>query len=159
MRIQTRRGSAALLPLLVLVAGCGGAGDATPTTSTAAERPALPAPVVERLVAHSDAVALKLAAGDVCGAAQEADKLQGEYVAIVNEGGVPTVFQEEIGARVNELVDSVNCPPPPAAPETQAEEDAGGDDGANGKANGRKKDKDKAKGHGKGKGKHGGGDD
>jgi hypothetical protein len=158
MRIPTRPGSAALLPLLVLVAGCGGAGEATPTTSTAAERPALPAPVVERLVAHSDAVALKLAAGDVCGAAQEADKLQGEYVAIVNEGGVPTVFQEEIGARVNELVDSVNCPPPPAPTETQAGEDAGGDDRGNGKANDRKKDKDKAKGHGKGKGK-GGGDD
>lgn len=158
MRIPTRRGSAALLPLLVLVAGCGGADDATPTTSTAAERPALAAPVVERLVAHSDAVALKLAAGDVCGAAQEADKLQGEYVAVVNEGGVPTIFQEEIGARVNELVDSINCPPPPAPTQTQAEDGAGGDDRGNGKANGRKKDK--ANDHGKGKrDKHGGGDD
>jgi len=159
MRIPTRRGSAALLPLLVLVAGCGGAGDATPTTSTAAERPALATPVVERLVAHSDAVALKLAAGDVCGAAQEADKLQHEYVAVVNEGAVPAVFQEEIGARVNELVDTVNCPPPPAPAQTQAEEGgAGGDDRGNGKAKGRKKDKGKDNGKGKSD-KHGGGDD
>jgi hypothetical protein len=155
MRIRTRPGSAALLPLLVVVAGCGGAGDATPTTSTAAERPALAAPVAERLIAHSDAVALKLAAGDVCGAAHEADRLQDEYVAVVNEGRVPGAFQEEIGARVNELVDSVNCPPPAPAPaateQAKAEdEEKDDDDDDNGKGKGRGKDKgERGKGRGK----------
>jgi len=145
MRIRTRPGSAALLPLLLVVAGCGGGGadDATPTTTTAAERTALAAPAAERLVVHSDAVALKLAAGDVCGAAEEADKLQGEFVALVDEGEVPTTFREELGARVTELVNGVNCPPPAPTTTRAADDDH---DRGKGKSKGRKKDKGK---HGK----------
>ena len=152
MRIRTRPASAALLPLLLAVAaGCGGgADDASSPTTTAGDRPALAAPAAERLVVHSDAVALKLAAGDECGAAEEADKLRGEFVALVNEGQIPATFQEDLGARVNELVDSVNCPPPAPAPAaTQAEEDDDGHDDGKGKAKGRKK-RDTGGKHGKG---------
>jgi hypothetical protein len=142
MRIRTPPGSGRLFPLLIVLAlaGCGGSGgggddDATPTT-----RPTLAAPTVDRLVARSDTIALKLAAGDECGAAHEADALAADAIAAVNAGEIPAVYQEELVARTQELVNGVNCPPPVVQPEPQADADEG-DDSGHGKKKGHKKKK------------------
>ena len=105
--------------LLVALAGCGGGGtdEATPPP-----RPTLAKATADRLVARSDTIALKLAAGDTCGAAQEADALNGDAIAAVNDGKIPGAFQEELLARTQELVNAVNCPPPVVQPEPQADE-------------------------------------
>jgi len=105
--------------LLVVLAGCGGGGtdEATPPP-----RPTLAKATADRLVARSDTIALKLAAGDTCGAAQEADALNGDAIAAVNDGKIPGAFQEELLARTQELVNAVNCPPPVVQPEPQADQ-------------------------------------
>jgi hypothetical protein len=142
MRIRTPPGSGRLLPLLILVAlvGCGGSGgggdDATATT-----RPTLEAATADRLVARSDTIALKLAAGDECGAAHEADALAADAIAAVNAGEIPAVFQEELVARTQELVNAVNCPPPVVQPEPQADDDEDDDGSGRGKKKGHKKNK------------------
>lgn len=59
--------------------------------------------------------------------------MKDETIAAINAGEVPTAFQEDLTARVNELVNNVNCPPPP---EEEVEEDE--DEGR-----GKKKGKDK----------------
>ena len=122
--------------LLVLLAGCGGGGtdEATPPP-----RPTLAKATADRLVARSDTIALKLAAGDTCGAAQEADALNGDAIAAVNDGKIPGAFQEELLARTQELVNAVNCPPPVVQPEPQADEHKSG----RGKKKGHKNKKSK----------------
>jgi hypothetical protein len=102
--------------------------------------------VAERLAARSDAVADRLAAGDECGAAHEADALHGDAVAAVEGGAVPAVLRDELLVTARELVDAVNCPappPPPAPAADEAEEDDDDDDGKPGK--GKKKGKAKGK--------------
>ena len=138
--MRTPRPRGLLLPLVVALAGCGG-GEA----STQPERPALGAAVAGRLAARSDAVAAKLAAGDLCGAAHEADALRAQAVAAVDAGDVPASFRAGLLTTARGLVDAVNCPPPPAA------QPAASDDGEPDKPGKRKaKGKDK---HGT-KGKH-----
>jgi hypothetical protein len=124
--------------LLVALAGCGGGGtdEATPPP-----RPTLAKATADRLVARSDTIALKLAAGDTCGAAQEADALNADAIDAVNAGEIPPVFQEELVARTQELVNAVNCPAPVAQPEPQAEEDEDDDGPGRGKKKGHKKKK------------------
>jgi hypothetical protein len=139
--MRTRRPRALLLPLVVALAGCGGAGKA----STPPERPALGAAVAERLASRSDAVAARLAAGDVCGAAHEADALRAQAVAAVAAGEVPPSFRAGLLTTARGLVDAVNCPPPPAAQPAATDGEAG-DRGQPGTR--------KAKGKGKAKGKH-----
>lgn len=122
--------------LLAAAAGCGGGEverDAVPT---------LPAALAAELAGRSDAVAERLEADDPCGALAEAEALQADTIAAVNQGRVPAPFQEELGAAVASLVASIDCtpaPPPPASDEDDEEEE----DGENGKR----------KGGGKGKGK------
>jgi hypothetical protein len=151
MRTRTRRGSTLLLPLVLVLAlaGCGG-GDEAAGTQARPDPPLLAAPVAERLAARSDAVSDGLAAGDVCGAAHEADALHGEALAAVEAGEVPPALRDELLATARALVDAVNCPPPP--PEEVADEgdddegDEGDDDGdddepGEGKKKGKKKGK------------------
>jgi hypothetical protein len=145
MRIRTPRASAAALLLPVLVAACGG-GDAAAPAETTARTPRLAAPVAEQLAARSDAIAARLAAGDVCGAAHEADALRAATVEAINAGRIPAAYQEDLGARVNELVDAVNCPPPPAPATTAAAPPESAAKPGKGKAKGHDKQK---------KGKHG----
>ena len=70
----------------------------------------------------------------------------------INAGAVPRAYQEGLQARVNELVNEVNCPPPPPAPEPEEEEEeeqeeapqegeGDGDGEGNGKGKGKGKDK------------------
>lgn len=101
-------------------------------------------------MARSDTIALKLAAGDECGAAREADALAADVIDAINAGEIPAPFQEELGARSQELVNAVNCPPPVVQPEQQADEDHGDDGPGRGKKKGheKKKKKKEKKGHG-----------
>ncbi|MGE5691435.1 MAG: hypothetical protein ACM33B_12840 [Pseudomonadota bacterium] len=105
--------------------------------------------MADRLAARSDAIAAKLAAGDACGAAQEADALRAATVEAINAGQIPAAYQEDLGARVNELVEAVNCPPP--APETtEAAQPEPPATPGKGKAKGHDKQKPKGK-HGRGR--------
>lgn len=90
---------------MVAVAGCGGGGDAVPPPGPAIERA-----TAERLASTSDAIADALDGGDVCGAAGLADELNGQVIEAINAGRIPPTFQEDLQARANELVNTVNCP-------------------------------------------------
>jgi hypothetical protein len=72
----------------------------------------------------------------VCTAAGRADELRAQVTEAINAGAVPARFQEELSAKANELVNEVNCPPPPV----EADDGEEGDEG-----NGRGKDKKKKK--------------
>ena len=104
--------------VLALAAACGG-GDARP------EEPGLPRAVAERLARESEAIADKLDAGDVCGAAQQADTLVDSVEQAITAGGVPDAFQAELTANAQQLQNDVNCPQPqpPPAPDCDALEE------------------------------------
>jgi hypothetical protein len=95
-----------------LLVGCGG--------DEAAPGPTLPRGLAADLAAQSDAIADTLAAGNVCGAAEQADVLLDDVVAAIEAGRVHAAFQESLTATANELRDQINCPqpdqPPPAPP-------------------------------------------
>ena len=112
-------------------AGCGSGTEPPPPP------PKLSVAIAEPLAARSDKVAELLAAGDACGALEEARRLQQDAVEAINEGRVPGAFQEHLGTVVNDLAGRIQCIAPP-------EED----------------DEERGRGKGKGKGKkHGKGDD
>jgi hypothetical protein len=122
------RKSILLFAVALAASGCGGGERSADTT--APPRPTLPRNVAEDLAARSDAVADALDAGDVCTAAVRADELRGATITAINNGQVPQEFQEDLQARANELVNTVNCPPPPTTTEKTDE---------NGKGPGKKK--------------------
>jgi hypothetical protein len=108
-----RRGGTwlALAGAVLALAACGGGGDARP------EEASLPRSVAERLAQESEAIADKLDAGDVCGAAQQADTLVDSVEQAIAAGEVPEAFQAELTANAQQLQNDVNCPqpePPPA---------------------------------------------
>ena len=123
--------------MLLAVAGCGG-GE---TERDAAPR--LPAALAAELAGRSDAVAERLEADDPCGALAEAEALQADTIAAVNEGRVPAPFQEELGAAVASLIASIECTPAPPPPVSDEEDDEEEDDGEQGKGKGRGKGKGK----------------
>lgn len=92
-----------------MVAGCGGGGgdggDAVSPPGPAIERT-----TAEQLASTSDAIADALDAGDVCGAAGLADQLNDEVIEAINAGRIPSAYMEDLQARANELVNTVNCP-------------------------------------------------
>ena len=94
------------------------------TTPPPDDQPRLAAPTAERLAVRADTIAAKLAAGDTCGAAHEADALAADADAAVNAGEIPAVYREDLVARTQELANAVNCPPPPVpAADEEADED------------------------------------
>lgn len=116
----------------LLAAGCG--------SEERAAKPQLPGALAERLASRSDAVADRLDRGDACAARAEAEALQAETIAAVNERRVPQAFQEELLGSVTALVESIECVPPPPAAEEDDEDD---EDRGKGKDKGKgKKDRD-----------------
>jgi hypothetical protein len=100
----------------VALAGCGGDGEAP------APAPTLPRALASDLAAQSDAIAEAYAAGDVCGAAGQADVLLDAVMAAIEEGRVPGAFQESLTSTANELVNQINCPEPEPPPAEEEEE-------------------------------------
>jgi hypothetical protein len=130
----------AALACAATLAGCGG-GDTDPERRS--EPPKIPSALADELANRSEAVATKIEAGDVCGAAHDADALEDRIEALIASGDIPKRYQKELHSEAMWLRDEVNCPqaPPPAAPPAPEEEDE--DDGD---------DKGKDKGNGKGEG-------
>jgi hypothetical protein len=123
-RTRRRSARAAALAALLFAGGCGGE-EATPP-----QPPTIEQAVAERIAATSDEIAVALDDGDVCKAAGLADDLNAQVVAAINARRIPPAFQEDLQSRANELVNAVNCPPPPAVePEPEEEDDAGDEDG------------------------------
>jgi len=71
----------------------------------------------------------------VCTAAVRADELKDETLRAINARKVPPAFQEDLTARVNELVNTVNC-------ERADEDDDEGEGNGKGKKKGKKKNED-----------------
>lgn len=85
-----------------MLAGCG--GEREPAAR-------LPAALAERLAERSDSVAALLDAGEACGARSEAQQLQTDAIAAVNDGDVPDELQEELLGSVNALLAAIRCDP------------------------------------------------
>ena len=132
-------GALTALACAAALAGCGG-GEAEPERR--ADAPKIPRDVADDLAARSDAVADRFEAGDVCGAAVEADALVDETRAAIEAGDVPQRYEDELLATALELQNSINCEqaPPPPQPQPEEEEEE------------KEKDKDEDKGKGKGNG-------
>lgn len=118
--------------LSVALAGCGG-GEPEPRVV----RPTLPPDFAALLAGGSEEVAEQLDRGNPCAAQAQAQQLQREVVAGVNDGRVPPALQEELTAAVNALAAEIECTPPPPPPQADDDDEGRG----NGKAKGKKKGK------------------
>jgi hypothetical protein len=118
----------------LLVSGCGGEEEAAPPPRETITRAA-----AEALAKRSDAIAAALAAGDVCTAAGAADELKRAAQDAIDRGSVPPAYRQHLLRAADDLVNTVNCPPPTPPP---AEEDEEDDDEDRGRGKGKpKKDK------------------
>jgi len=85
--------------LALLAAGCGGE-ESGPSND-----------VAERLAVRSESVATEVEAGDACAARSEAEELQREAIAAVNDGDLPEEIQEAVLGSVNALLAAIGCDP------------------------------------------------
>jgi hypothetical protein len=98
-----RPAALASLAVVLALAGCGGA---TPTQTNSA---AIPRSVADRLAAQSESIAAAWAAGDECGAAQQADDLRHAADDAVASGDIPAAYQDELESAVVNLQNTANC--------------------------------------------------
>ncbi len=96
--------------------GCGGDSGADRT-----QAPVLPAAVGDDLAEHAAAVAQRLEAGDTCGAAHEADRLNETLRRAIADGHVADELRAKIQPPVQRLVNEVNCEEAPPPEEAQEE--------------------------------------
>ncbi len=123
------------------LAGCGG-GEAEPERRS--EQPKIPSAVANQLADRSEAVAEKLEAGDLCGAAHEADALEDRAEALIAAGDIPQRYRDELHSEAIWLRDRVNCPEPAPPPEEKEDEEE--------KKEEKEEDDNKGKGDGEGNG-------
>jgi len=90
------------------LAGCGGGEQRA--------APKIDRATAQQLADKSDAIADSVDAGDLCGAAHQADELQADAQAAVDEGRVPAQLADELERNARALVNDLNCPPPPPPP-------------------------------------------
>jgi hypothetical protein len=108
MGIRKASGPAMLLCLATLgLTACGSSEESTTTA-----RPAVSSATADRLARLSNRIASELGSGDVCHAAHAADDLQ----KAIQESDLPANLRPGVDAVAGDLVDQVNCPPPPAPP-------------------------------------------
>jgi hypothetical protein len=124
---------------LALVA-CGGG---EPEPERRSEPPRIPSAVANELAGKSEAVAQKIDAGDVCGAARDADVLEDRVEALIAAGEIPRRYRKELQSEAIWLQANVNCPQPVPPPQEDEKEDEEEKD---------EKDKDDNKGKGNGNG-------
>jgi hypothetical protein len=108
--MRWRSGSLAACSLVVVVAGCGGGGQAERTTP----QPRLPKAEARLLAARADRIASRLDAGDACAALAQATALRSEVTAAINAGRIPQAFLETLSSSVNGLVERVGACRPAA---------------------------------------------
>ena len=85
-------------------------GDSKPDNSA---RATLPRALADGLATRGETVGSRLDAGDLCGAANEADLLRAEAEAAASSGRVPVEFRAPLRAAVRRLDAQIECPPPP----------------------------------------------
>lgn len=152
MRTAILKAAAVLLACLtaLALAACGSGGEGEDSTTTA--RPAVSSSTADQLAKLSDRIASDLDAGDLCHAAHAADDLR----TAVQQSDLPPNLRPGVDTVATDLVNQVNCPPPPAAPEPEKKpkkpKDEAGDHGPGG-------DHGNGNGPGEGNGPGGPGDD
>jgi hypothetical protein len=104
---------------LALVA-CGGG---EPEPERRSEPPRIPSAVANELAERSDAVADKIDAGDICGAARDADALEDRVETLIAAGEIPRRYRKELQSEAIWLRDEVNCPQPAPPPQEDEKED------------------------------------
>lgn len=99
--------AALTVAVLLVLAGCGGGSTAPPRV---AKPPRIPHALAQTWIAHANAVADALAAGDGCTAVAQANALR----AAVDQasGEVPTRLRATLLATVDALPDRITCNPP-----------------------------------------------
>ena len=80
--------------------------------------PSIPAASAARLAGISDKIAAELDAGDLCTAAEHADELSDA----IEKARLPERFNE-VETVATELVNEVNCPPPPEPEKPKKDEE------------------------------------
>lgn len=83
----------------------------------------------------------------MCGARAEAEGLQAEAIAAVNERRIPRAFQEHLLGSVTALAAAIECIPP--APQADDDEDEDEEEDEDEDEDGKRKGKGKGKGKGK----------
>jgi hypothetical protein len=114
MYALTRKAAAPLILLVLLAVGLAacGSGGGDETTTTRAARPAVSRATADHLAKLSNRVASDLDAGETCSAAYAADVLK----AAVESSDLPATVRPDVDRVAGDLVNQVNCPPPPLPP-------------------------------------------
>lgn len=107
--IRKAAGLSLLLALAVIGLSACGSGDDTTTTTF---RPAVSRETADHLAELSNRIASDLDAGDLCHAAHAADDLS----AAVEDSDLPANLRPGVETVATDLVNQVNCPPPPLPP-------------------------------------------
>jgi hypothetical protein len=102
------------LALAIFLAACGSGGGGQDQP----QRERMSAATANKLAVASEQIADDLDAGDTCTAAAHADDLNDE----VESAEIPADIRPEVESTATELVNEVNCPPPPE-PEKKPKED------------------------------------
>lgn len=148
MRMGIRKAASLSALLVVTALGLAACGSGSETTTTTA-RPAVSRDTADHLAKLSNRIAADIDAGDLCQAAHAADDLS----AAVQDSDLPANLRPGVETVATDLVNQVNCPPPPPPPEPvqePKEPKRNNKEQGNGKGNGN------ANGRGNGNSKHGG---